>query len=184
MILGQIRRDLGYEGFAFDRKRPDADSPNAKFVYLRFWKGDVQVEIPLEITRIVCLDRPIIRTASGTVYATASDRDLVESKIVAVLNRVFLQYRDLVDVFLYGDKLQPDSPARLKKKLAKLKLSPEAIARRLKDLEENSKYHAAAIQKVIDEQAETTLAQQMNTGGGGRTILDSALHLITRLCSP
>jgi hypothetical protein len=142
----------------------------------------VQVEIPLEITQIVCLDPPTIRTAGGTVHATPSDTDLVESKIIAVLNRIFLQHRDLVDVFLYGDKLRPDSRSRLREKLAMLELSPEAIGRRLKDLQENREYHAAAIQKVINEQVETTAAQQMSTGGGGRAVLESALHLITGVC--
>ena len=184
VILGQVRRELGYEGSAMARKGPDADSPNAKIIDLRFWKGQVHVETPLEITQIVCLDPPTIRTAGGTVHATPSDTDLVESKIIAVLNRIFLQHRDLVDIFLYGDKLRPDSPARLKKKLAKLQLSPEAITRRLQDLQENRQYHAAAVQKVIDEQVETTVAQQMNTGGGGKTVLDSALSLITRVCPP
>jgi hypothetical protein len=184
VILGQVRRELGYEGSAFARKGPDADSPSAKFIDLRFWKSDVQVEIPLEITQIVCLDPPTIRTAGGTVHATPSDTDLAESKIIAVLNRIFLQHRDLVDVFLYGDKLRPDSRARLKEKMAMLELSPEAIACRLKDLQENREYHAAVIQKVIDEQVETTAAQQMSTGGGGRAVLDSALHLITVVCPP
>lgn len=184
VILGQVRRELGYEGSASETKGPDADSPNAKFIDLRFWKGQVLIEIPLEITKIVCLDPPTIRTAAGTVHATPSDTDLIESKIIAVLNRIFLQHRDLVDVFLYGDKLRPDSSARLKRKLAKLELSPEVIAQRLNDLQEHPEYHSAAIQKVIDEQVETTVAQQMNTGGGGRTVLDSALQLIIRVCPP
>ena len=184
VILGQVRRELGYEGLVSARTGPDADSPNAKFLDLRFWKGGLQVEIPLEITQIVCLDPPTIRTANGTVHATPSDTDVVESKVIAVLNRTFLQHRDLVDVFLYGDKLRPDSPARLTEKLAKLQLHPETVAQRLKDLQENREYHAAAIQKVIDEQVDSTVAQQMISGGGGRAVLDSALNLILKVCPP
>jgi len=134
VILGQVRRELGYEGSASVRTGPDADSPNARFIDLRFWKADLQVEIPLELTQIVCLDPPTIRTAGGTVHATPSDTDLIESKIIAVLNRLFLQHRDLVDVFLYADKLQPDSPVRLKQKVVKLNLSLETVTRRLKEL--------------------------------------------------
>ena len=182
VVLGEVRRELGYQGSASARTGPDADSPSAKFIDLRFWKGDVSLEIPIEITQIVCLDPPTIRTAGGTVHATPSDADLIESKIIAVLNRLFLQHRDLVDVFLYGDAVLPDSPARLKEKLAKLQLGPEAVAQRLKELQENREYHASAIQKVIDEQMETTVAQQMNAGGGGRTVLDSALKLLLRVC--
>jgi len=184
IILGQVRRELGYEGSVSVRTGPDADSPNARFVNLRFWKGNTHIEIPLEVTRILFLDPPIIRTASGTVHATASDADLIESKVIAVLNRLFLQHRDLMDIFLYGDELRPDSSARLKQKLAKLELRPETVAKRLTDLQQSREYHAAAIQKVIDEQVESTVAQQMNSGGGGRAILDSALKLILNVCPP
>jgi hypothetical protein len=153
-------------------------------VDLRFWKGAALIEIPLEITQIVCLDPSIIRTVGGTVHPTPSDADLIESKLIAVLNRTFLQHRDLVDIFLYGDKLRPDSSARVKRKFAKMGLHPEMLAQRLKDLRENREYHATAIQKVIDQQMEPTVAQQMNSGGGGRAVLDSALTLILKTCRP
>jgi predicted nucleotidyltransferase component of viral defense system len=184
VILGQVRRELSYEGSATARTGPDADSPNAKFIDLRFWKDDVHVEIPLELTQIVCLDPPTIRTAGGTVHATPSDTDLIESKLIAVLNRLFLQHRDLVDVFLFADHLRPDSPARVTEKLGKLQLRAETVARRLKDLQENREYHATAIQKVIDEQMDSTVVQQMTAGGGGRTVLDSALSVLLRVCRP
>jgi len=85
---------------------------------------------------------------------------------------------------LYADKLQPDSSARLKKKLVKLKLPVETVKRRLEDLQENQRYHASAVQKVIDEQMETTVAKQMNAGGGGRTVLNSVLAVLLRVCRP
>ena len=167
------------------RSRPvAADSSNAKFIDLGFWKGDLHVEIPLELTQIVCLDPPTIRTAGGTVHATPSDTDLIESKIIAVLNRLVLQHRDLLDVFLYADKLKPDSPARMKQKLAKIQLPAETVMRRLKDLQDNQQYHATAVQKVIDEQVETTVAHQINVGGGGKTVLDSVLSVMMRVCQP
>jgi hypothetical protein len=183
-ILGQVRRELNFEGSAYARKGPDADSADAKFIDLAFWKEDVRLEIPLELTRIVCLDPPTIRTAAGTVHATPSDADLIESKVIAVVDRIFLQHRDLVDVFLYGEKLQADSPGRIKQKLRQMELPAEAVRRRLKDLKENQPYHATAIQKVIDEQIETTVAQQMNVGGGGKTVLESVLKVLMRVCRP
>ncbi len=182
VILGQIRRELGYEGSASARTGPDADSPGARFIDLLFRKAGLRLEIPLEITRILCLDPPTIRTAEGTVHATASDADLIESKVLAILNRPFLQHRDLVDLFLYADKVRPDSPARLKRKLARLHLSPRSVAARLGDLEEHREYHATAIQKVIDQQMETTVARQMRAGRGGRAVLDSTLALLRRVC--
>jgi Nucleotidyl transferase AbiEii toxin, Type IV TA system len=184
LILSQVRRELGYEGSASIRTGPDADSPSAKFIDLRFWKSDMHIEIPLEITRIVCLDPPTIRTAAGTVHATLSDADLIESKVIAVLNRLFLQHRDLVDIFLYRDNLLPDSPARLKGKLASLQLGPETIAARINDLRRHPEYHAVAIQKVIDEQMQATVAEQMNSAGGGRTVLESVLSVLLRVCPP
>jgi SOS response regulatory protein OraA/RecX len=114
----------------------------------------------------------------------ASDADLVESKVIAVLNRLFLQHRDLVDVFLYADKLQADSPTRLHQKLVQMQIPAETIMRRLKDLQDNQQYHATTIQKVIDEQMETTVGHQMNAGGGGKTVLDSVLSVLTRICPP
>jgi len=113
-------------------------------------------------------DQTANQNQTGSIYKCFRSR--------ASRNRPYTRYNIYV-VDRAGDKLRPDSPARLKKKLAKLELSRDAIARRLKDLQENREYHAAAIQKVIDEQVETTVAQQMNTGGGGRTVLDSALTL-------
>lgn len=182
VILGRVRRELGYAGSASARTGPDSDSPNARFIDLRFWKDDLQIEIPLEVTQIICLDPPTLRTAGGTVHLTPSDADLIESKVLAVLNRIFIQHRDLVDLFLYGDRLRPDSAARLQQKVARMKLRLESIARRLQDLQEHGNYHAAAIQKVIAEQMDATVAQQMNAGGGGRAILDAALKLLTRVC--
>jgi hypothetical protein len=182
VVLGQVRRELGYEGSASARTGPDADSPSAKFIDLRFWKPGLQLEVPLEITQILCLDPPTIRTAEGTVHATPSDADLIESKVIAVLNRSFLQHRDLVDVFFYADRLPPDSAARLKRKLAKLHLSARSIAVRLGDLEEHREHHAAAIQQVIDQQVDATVARQIKAGGGGRAVLDSALAVLRRVC--
>jgi len=77
-----------------------------------------------------------------------------------------------------------DPPARLKQKLVKMELRPEMVAQRLKDLQENREHHATAIQKVIDQQMDPTVAQQMNSGGGGRAVLDSALNLILKVCPP
>jgi hypothetical protein len=182
-ILGEVRRELGYDGSASIRKGPDADSPNAKFIDLRFWNRDWQIEVPVEITKILCLDPPTIRTVSGTVHATPSDQDQIESKIIAVFNRIFLQHRDLLDIFLYAENLRSDSPARLQKKLKKLHLRPENISARLLDLQMSDQYHVAAIQKVIDEQFETTAAQQLGRSGG-KTVLDGVLKTLTRACPP
>jgi hypothetical protein len=182
VVLGQVQRELGYQGSVSIRSGPDADSPTARFVDLRFWKGATSIEIPLEVTRIICLDPPTIRTAGGTVHPTPSDADLIESKVIAVLNRIFLQHRDLVDIFLYGEKLRPDSHERLRQKFARMELRLDIVARRLKDLQQHREYHGTAVQKGIDQQMDPTVAQQVNAGGGGRAVFDSALNLILKVC--
>ncbi len=182
VILGQARRELGYEGAVFPRTGPDADSPNARFLDLQFWKGDSRIQFPIEITRIVCLDPPIIRTARGTVHVTPSDADLIESKVIAVFGRIFPQHRDLVDLFLYGDTLRPDSPSRVRHKLEKLQVPAEAVERRMADFRNYPDYHASAVQKVIDGQMEASVAGQINAAGGGRTVFEAALKILSRVC--
>ncbi len=104
-LVPQVRRELGYDGTVAIPTGPEAESPNARFVELRFWKmkrAASQVVLPLEITRITCLDPPEIRTAGGIVYPTPSDQDLAEGKIIASLNRVYIEHRDFVDLSCTG----------------------------------------------------------------------------------
>jgi hypothetical protein len=181
ILLPQARRELGYDGTAGLPTGPDAESPSARFVELRFWKlpvGGSQIILPLEITRIACLDPATIRTAEGIVYPTPSDLDLIEAKVIAVLNRSFIAHRDLMDVFLYGDRLTADSPKRLGEKLKKLQIDAGPVRKRLNDLEQNVEYHSRSVQDVIDNQLEPVPAAQINAGGGGRTVFDRALQLI------
>src|SRR6266850_2256114 len=66
-VLEQVRREVSYEGSVSIRKGREAESPNARFLDLRFWRKDSAFEIPIEITTILCLDPPVVRTADGTV---------------------------------------------------------------------------------------------------------------------
>jgi hypothetical protein len=180
-LLPQVRRELGYEGTVDLPKGPEAESAGVRFVELRFWKTSVsgsQIQIPLELTRIICLDPTTVRTAEGVVYPTPSDTDLIEGKILAVLNRIFLQHRDLVDIFLYGDRLVQNSPERLKEKLHRLQVDTRSVQRRLRDLEQNAAYHARAVQEIIDTQVDPVVAAQIKTGGGGKAVFARALELI------
>jgi len=65
VILGEIRREFGYEGKASLGSGTETDSPAVKIVELRFWKNNTHLEIPLEVTQVLALDPPIIRTANG-----------------------------------------------------------------------------------------------------------------------
>jgi hypothetical protein len=132
----------------------------------------------VEITRILCRDAMTLRTVGGTVYATASDADLIEGKIIAVINRIFVEHRDLVDLFLFGDRLLIDSPGRVSEKLGQAQLDREFLRRRLDDLVQNAAYHARAVQNIIDSQLEVSVAAQINAAGRGRLVFDRALQLI------
>ncbi len=181
VLVPRVRRDLGYAGDAKVPTGPEFESVNARFIELRFWKPSStadQLVLPLEITRIVCLDPATVRTAEGVVYPTPSDLDLIEGKILAVLNRVFVEHRDFVDIFLYGDHLSKDSPERLREKLKELQLDPAPVRKRLEALQQNLDYHSRAVQAVIDTQLDAATATQVNDGGGGAMMFRHALQLI------
>ncbi|HWX21193.1 MAG TPA: nucleotidyl transferase AbiEii/AbiGii toxin family protein [Candidatus Binatia bacterium] len=182
VVLKEVKRLFGYEGSASKRTGPDAESPNVASVDLRFWKPARVMEIPIDITKIICLDSPTVRTANGTIHATPSDADLIEGKILALFNRPFLQHRDFVDIWLYGDRLRPDSPERVKQKITALGIDPEAVRKSLQDFDEEADYHARAIQEIIETQVDPTAAEQINAGGGGRTVLADSLKFIKRVC--
>jgi hypothetical protein len=107
---------------------------------------------------------------------------MIEGKILAVLNRVYVQHRDFVDIFLYGDRLRPDSAVRVKPKIQVLALNPDSIRKRLEDFDKHAQYHSKAIQKVIDTQVDSPAADQLNSGGGGATVLAESLKLIRGVC--
>jgi hypothetical protein len=138
VVLREQKRQFKYEGSASRRTGPGADSENAAFVDLRVWKEGLGFEISIGLTKIIRFDPAAIRTVNGTVYATPSDADMIEAKILAVLNRVYLQHRDFVDIFLYGNTLRPDSPERVKKKIQALAISADSIQKRIQDLNKNA----------------------------------------------
>ena len=181
VLLPQARRQLGYDGNAAAKFGPDGESPIVRVVDLAFWKEDVpnsRIEIPVEVTRICCADPVDVRTADGTLYATPSDADMIESKVIAVLNRVFLRHRDIVDVFLFHNHLAPDSPERLAVKLRTLDTTQTSVDERISDLHEHGDYHAKAIQAVIDTQLDPGAAAQLNDAGGGSMVLAAALRTL------
>lgn len=180
-LLPALRRQFGYEGRAEPATGPDADSPGVRTVVLAVWKPDVassRIEIPVEFTRVVCADKAEIRTVDGVVYPTLSDADLIESKIMAVFNRRVMVHRDLVDIFLFGNKLIPESPERLKRKLKILEIAPADVAKRLHDLEKHASYHIKAIQMVIDTQLDPAAAQNIHSAGGPARVLKIAVEKI------
>ena len=181
ILLPEVRRLLQYEGSVAANYGADADSLAVSTVNLAFWRDGVaysRIEIPVEITTIVCADSVTIRTVAGTVYATVSDADMIESKIIAILNRTVLQHRDIVDVFLFQDSLLSDSKQRLQTKMNSLMISEKRVAKRISDLRQHQEYHARAVQAIIDMQLDSAVANQLNDAGGGEMILLAVLPII------
>lgn len=179
-LLPEVRRHFGYEGSARAATGPDAESPAVRVVELAFWRlSSIRIEIPVEITRIVCMDPPTVRTADGVIYPTPSDADLIESKIIALFNRPFLQHRDVVDIFLFANHLPPDAAERVRSKFATLAIQPQRVAERLRDLADHPGYHAKAIATVIGDQLDPTAAANVNMAGGGKRVLDTVRQLLT-----
>lgn len=182
-LLPEVRRTLGYDGSAVPATDPDEESPVVRTVNLAFWKLGVsasRVEIPVEITRIAKLDPTVQATKQGTVYPTASEKDMVESKVIALLNRTFVKHRDFVDVFLFQKQLSEDSRQRLSKKFGALGVSEERVRKRISTFVAYPDYHAQSIQTVIDDQLDQATADNINDAGGGQMILDAVLSLLGR----
>ena len=183
-LLPEVRRRLGYDGSAESSAGPDADSPAVKTIALALYKRDVpgsRIELPVDVTRIACLDAPVVRTTGGTVYLTASDADMAESKVIALLQRVFTQDRDLLDLFLFQDALPPDVKARLKKKLSMLRVSRGDVTKRLHALRENADVHARGVNKIIEDQVDGPAAANLKAAGGGTVVCRNVLGLLDKL---
>ncbi len=181
ILLPEVRRLLQYEGVTTANYGTDADSLAVSTINLAFWRVGVaysRIEIPVEITKIVCADDITIRTVNGTIYATVSDADMIESKIIALLNRTVLQHRDIVDLFLFQESFLSESGKRLKAKIDALMIPHKRIKKRMADLQEHQDYHAKAVQAIIDTQLDAVIADQMNDAGGGKMVFSTVLKII------
>lgn len=182
-LVPALRRQFGFDGSANPATGPDADSPAVRIVNVAVWKDGVpysRIEIPVEVTQVSHADKMEVRTVDGVVYPTLSDADLVESKIIAVFRRNTMAHRDLVDVFLFGNKLVPDSPKRLAKKFKGAGVTPAVVKERLDDLDRHAAYHAKTIQAVIDTQLDPEAAKNINAAGGGAMVLRTVVTTIRK----
>lgn len=180
-LIPDVRRRLKHEGSASPAQGPDADSMFVKIIDLAFWREGVgygRIEIPVDITRIPCLDPPAMRTTDGVVYRTASNTDMIEGKVLALFSRTVMAHRDIVDVFLFANHLAANSPERIRKKLAILQVKAEEIQRRLADFETHRAYHIRAIDDVVSGQMDSEAAMNIQTAGGGAAVLDALLTTI------
>lgn len=180
-LLPEMTRRIGYEGDVRAGGGPAGPSPAVCVVELAFWRPGVaysRVELPVEVTQIVCLDAPVVRTAGGIICPTASDADMIESKVIALLNRPTVEHRDFCDLFLFAGHLRPDAAERVRTKLARLALDSAAVSRRLQVLRDGRAYHVRAIDGVIVEQLDETAAVNLRAAGGGTTVFDTVWEIL------
>jgi hypothetical protein len=180
-LLPDVKRRFDLDGSIALASGPDAESASVKTVAMAFYRLDrsgVRIEVPVDITTIPCLDRSCVRMAAGTVFATASDADMIESKVVALFHRTFLSQRDIVDLFLFQDALLPDSAERLRRKMAMLSIAPAALARRWAEIRKGRDFHAEAVDRIIDDQLDESAGNHLKSAGGGTMIVDAVVGIL------
>lgn len=180
-LLPEVRKSYGYDGTVSPALGPDDDSPFMKIVKTAFYQShvaDSRIEIPVEITRIVRLDEPIVRTVDGVVYLSVSDADMIESKVICLFNRLWIEGRDFVDIFLFQDQFVPDSEQRIQTKFAKIGIRAPHVARGLGRIVGNREGHIREIKVIIDEQVEPNVAANIAAGGGAAMVFDSVIDIL------
>jgi len=185
-LLPELKQALGLNGDVRVAGGLQVDSPFVKTVELAVYGPGVQgrLEIPLDIVRIPCADKPIARTVDGVVYLSISDADMAEAKVLAVLSRTWVAERDLVDLFLFQSALRPDSVRRLAAKFPALALTPPAIAHRLAQLQQDRTLHLQRINQVLQDLMEPAVVGNLDMAGGPAMLFDHVLALLNQLCAP
>ncbi len=182
-LLPDVRRQCSLDGsVAAGNVRDDSDT--VAVVELAFWRLAStlgRIEIPIDVTRIELVDHPVAKTVSGVVYRTVSNADMLESKVIAIMCRPFIEHRDILDLHLFASHAASDAPARIADKLARLGVDAHAVKRRLDSLVQSTSHHARAIDAVIREQVDTTTASVLADTGGGKAVLESASGLLVDL---
>jgi hypothetical protein len=180
----EVTRELGYDGDIRPAAGPEAESPAARIVEMAFYRvqdAGSRIEIPVEITSVARHDAPIVKTIAGTVFLTISDGDMIESKILACLNRPFFQARDILDIFLFQDTLPPDAPGRLSKKLKQLGLRLDAAIEKLDTLEKSRTVHVRAIDRLLAEQVNPAVSANLLAAGGAVMVWDAVMRLLREI---
>jgi len=186
-LLPEVKRSLGYEGDVRTADGPGDDSTVVKRLELAFYKTATaysRIEIPVEVTRVAITDKPQSRAVDGTVMLTVSNQDMVESKVIALVNRRVVEARDFVDIFLYRNQLAGDSRNRLEEKLKQAGLTGEALASRLARLESRREVDIRNIAAVLQQQVDEQVRQALEAGGGAGQVHDTVMSTVTELIAP
>jgi hypothetical protein len=179
-LLPDIKRNFGFEGTVSKASELD-ESHIVKTVELAFFKTDVphsRIEIPVDLTVISCLDRPVTRTISGTVFLTASDADMVESKILSLVLRSDIKQRDLLDLFLFKNSLAPDCAIRLQRKMQILNILPDVWVKLVENLRKNRTVHIKALDTILNTQVDSAARRAIKITGGAESIFETTLAIV------
>ena len=180
-LLPQVKERFRYEGTVAPAQGPDADTPLTKTINLAFYIKDFaysRIEIPVDIMTIEALDEPIPRTRDGVVFLTRSDQDIIESKVIALLNSIFVRDRDIVDIFLFEEKLARDSAERIATKLTRLGLDSSKVTRQIQGLLDARVVRTRGIAEIIETQLDPQAADNINRGGGANAVFDHVMTIL------
>jgi len=183
-LLPNVKRRFNLDGDIFPGRRIEDQSEQVKIVELVFYcigSKFARIEISVDITVADSLDPPEVRTAEGVIYPTLSDADLIENKVIAIMNRIFIQARDMLDIFLFQSSFLPESPRRIKEKLKHLSIKPESAKQKLEKIEGNRVIYVNALKKIIEEQVESPAAENLRSAGGAPFVFDQVLKILKRL---
>jgi hypothetical protein len=174
-LFPEVKRELQMEC--------SVDDKSELFITLElsFYNQRERIEIPVDIVTIPCLDAPETRTVGGTIYLTASDADMVESKIIALMSRVCFQIRDILDLYLFRSFLLPESMDRVQKKMSAIGLGKDHLDTVINDLQKHRAFHVRNLDKVIDERIDTTMRPIIRMNNGVDSILDFAIETLRKL---
>ncbi|MDD5557485.1 MAG: hypothetical protein PHN82_09575 [bacterium] len=183
-LIPEAKTRYGLDGMVSFGRGPEADNPSAKTIDVALFSRDVagsRIDIPVEITRIVRLDPPVVRAVGGVVYLSVSDADMIEGKVLCLFNRLRVEERDIVDIFLFHDRFLPDSPARIGEKFRRLPLPADSIARAYRAMVADRSHHERNIRAIIDEQVDPPVAANINAAGGAGMVFDRVTDILAPL---
>jgi hypothetical protein len=181
-LLPEVNRRLGLDGSVYASNPPGEESASVKTAEVALFGPAVagRIEIPIDITRIPCMDPPVAVTVKGTVHLAASDADMVESKVLAVFLRSPLAARDFVDLFFFRDRVHPDIGKRLAAKCRELQLGTSWMDEAWRRILARRAVIEAGIDRVISEQVDSAVADNLRLAGGAGMVCAGAMELIEK----
>ncbi|MEN8264876.1 MAG: hypothetical protein ABFR82_15595 [Nitrospirota bacterium] len=181
-LLPQVKEQLGYDGNVGPATGPDTDTSLVKTADLAFYIKDFRdsrIEISVDILKIEALDEPVPRTTDGVVYLTRSDLDMIESKVITLLNSVYVRDRDIVDIFLFEDKFAKNSPERIAQKLTELGINSSMVTKQINKLLDARDIRIRGVAAVIEDQLDPEAADNINMGGGAKAVFTRVMEILT-----